>query len=90
LLADLPQGRARRQEGAVQMNGEELLPLGELELVQGRHDLDAGVAHQDIEPPERGNRLRHAGLDLRLVTSMATPTACLPDASSSFAASAPS
>ncbi len=40
------------QEGAVQVHRQLLLPPGELELVHRRHDLDARIAHQDVEAAE--------------------------------------
>ena len=67
LLVHLPQRGARRQEGAVEMDGEKLLPFGEGKVIERRHDLDAGIAHQDVDPAESRDCLGHAGLDLRLI-----------------------
>ena len=43
---------ARGQEGAVEMDRQHLLPLGEFELLERRDDLDAGVADQDVDAAE--------------------------------------
>jgi hypothetical protein len=64
LAIHLPQGGTGRQERPIQMDGEQLLPFCELKLDQRGHDLDAGVADQDVESFER---LRHAGFNLFLV-----------------------
>ena len=61
------------------MDGEHLLPFGEVELVERRHDLDAGVADQDVDAAEGRDRLGDAGFDLpSSVTSIATPIARRP------------
>ncbi len=49
------------------MNGDQLAPFGELELVDGRHGLDAGIGDHDVDLAEGGDRLGDAGIDLRLV-----------------------
>ena len=49
------------------MDGEQLLPLGEVELVEVFDDLDAGVRNQDVELAEGADRFGHAGFDLLLV-----------------------
>ena len=67
LLVHLPQGRPRGEERAVEMDGEELLPFGELELLERRDDLDAGIAHEHVDLAEGFDRLGHAGLDLGFV-----------------------
>src|SRR5215467_874122 len=49
------------------MDRQQLLPLGEFELVEWLDDLDAGIADQNIEAAERCDRLRGCSLDLRLI-----------------------
>ena len=44
--------RARGQERAVDVDREHLLPLGVAELLDRMHDLDTGVADQDIDASE--------------------------------------
>jgi hypothetical protein len=44
------QNRARGQEGAVEMNGEELLPFAEVKLVDRGNGLDSGIGDEDIDP----------------------------------------
>ena len=56
----------RRQECPVEMDRHELSPLRELELDDRRHDLDPGIADEDVEAPEGLDHLRNAGLDLIL------------------------
>ncbi len=52
LLVHLLERRARGEKGAVETDGEQLLPFGEGKLVKRRHDLDAGVADEDFEAAE--------------------------------------
>jgi hypothetical protein len=86
LLVHLPKRRARRQERAVEMDGKQLLPLGELEIDNRVDDLDAGIADQDVEAAEGRDRLRRAGLDLIFVADViATPSARCPAGSISRA-----
>ena len=70
LAVHLAQGGAGRQEGAVQVDGKHLLPFVEIELDERRHDLDAGVADQDVEAPEGFDRLRHSAFHLLLVADI--------------------
>ena len=42
----------------------------EFELDKRRHDLDAGVADQDVEPPEGFDRRRHSAFHLLLVADI--------------------
>ena len=74
----LPQRRAGGEERAVEMDGEQLLPFGERELVERRHDLDAGIADQDVDAAEglRSPSPMPASTCASLVTSIATPIAC--------------
>ncbi len=46
------------------MDGEQLLPFGEGKLIERRHDLDAGVADEDVKAAEGLDHLRDAGLHL--------------------------
>ena len=66
-LIHLPQGGTGRQEGPIQVDGEQLLPFCELELDERGDDLDAGVADQDVEAPEGFDHPCHPGFDLLLV-----------------------
>ena len=66
LLVHLAQRRPRGEERAVEMDGEQLLPFRELEILERRHDLDAGIADEHVDPAEGGDRLGHAGFDLCL------------------------
>ena len=63
LFVHLAQRRARGEERAVEMDCQHLLPFREFEFVDRRHDLDAGIADEDVDAAERGDRLRHAGFD---------------------------
>ena len=47
----VPQRGAGGQEGAVEMDRQQLLPVGEVEVDERLDDLDAGIADQDVEPP---------------------------------------
>ena len=66
LLIHVLQGGPRREEGAIQMDRQHLLPFREVKVIDRRHDLDASIAHEHIDAAERGDRLVHAGLDLGL------------------------
>jgi hypothetical protein len=55
------------EEGAVQVDGEHLLPLGELELLDRVHDLDAGIADQDVDAAEGRGASSTAGIHLVFV-----------------------
>ncbi len=63
LLVHLAHRRARGQEGAVEMDAQEPLPVGELEVLDRGDDLDAGIAHQHIDLAEMLDRLGDAGID---------------------------
>jgi len=45
------------------MDREHLLPLGEGELLDRMHDLDAGIADEDVDAAERIDCRRHAHVD---------------------------
>ena len=49
--------RARRVEGRGQIDGNDRVPLLDGELLHGRHVLDAGVVHQDVDRAEVALRL---------------------------------
>ncbi len=49
------------------MDSKQLFPICKLELVEWRDDLDAGVAHQDVDAAIGLDHLSHAGLDLLLL-----------------------
>ena len=66
LLIHVLQGGSRREEGAIQMDRQHLLPFREVKILDRPHGLDAGVAHEHIDAAERGDRLVHAGLHLAL------------------------
>ena len=66
LLVHLAQRRARGEEGAVEMDRQQLLPFGEFEVDERRDDLDAGIADQNVERAECRDHLGGAGLHLRL------------------------
>jgi len=51
------------EKRAVQMDREHLLPLGEGELLDRMHDLDAGIADEDVDAAERIDCRRHAHVD---------------------------
>ena len=42
------------------MNGEELFPFAKVKLIDGGDGLNSGIRDQDIDAPERRDRLRHA------------------------------
>src|SRR3954452_997576 len=67
VLVHLPQGRAGGQEGTVEMDGKHLLPAAEVELVDRLDDLNAGIAHQHIDPTKCIGDLGEPGIDLPLV-----------------------
>ena len=46
------------------MDGEQLLPVGEGEVLDRVHDLDAGIGDEDIDRAERLDRARDAVIDL--------------------------
>ena len=46
------------------MDGQQLLPVGEGELLDRVHDLDAGIGDEDIDRAERLDRARDAVIDL--------------------------
>jgi len=54
------QAGLRREESAVEMDGEHLFPLGKWEILDGMDDLDTGVRDEDIDGSEGRNRLRDA------------------------------
>ncbi len=57
----------RRQEGAIQVDGQHFLPLGKGKLLNRVDDLDAGVADQDVHAAKFGDDGRHAVVDGLLV-----------------------
>ena len=52
------------EEGAVEMDGEHLLPVGEGEFLDRVHDLDAGIGHEDVDSAKRRNCLLDPFIDL--------------------------
>ena len=63
----VPQCRPRRQESAVEVDGQQLPPLAEVELFDRRYRLIAGIRNHDVDLAEQRDRLGKAGLDLGLV-----------------------
>ena len=53
------------EEGAVEMDREHLLPVGEREVLERMHDLDAGIADRMSILPKACDRRLDAGVDLR-------------------------
>ena len=58
----MTQRGARGEEGAVEMDAQELLPARECELIERRDDLNAGIAHQDVDLSE----VLHGSLNTRI------------------------
>ena len=61
------QRRPRRQEGAVEVDSQQLPPFAEVELFDRRYRLNAGIGNQDVDLAQHGDGLGKAGLDLCLV-----------------------
>ena len=61
------QARLGGEEGAVEVDRQHLLPLGERKLLERMDDLDAGVADQDVDVAERLDGGLHGRIDLGLV-----------------------
>jgi hypothetical protein len=57
-LGQVPR-RQRREEGAVEVDGNHAPPFGEAEVLDRMHDLDAGVADQDVHAAEGGDGALH-------------------------------
>src|SRR5262249_24337223 len=57
----------RGEEGPVEMDGHHLLPVRERKPLDRMHDLDAGIADEDIDTTVGGNHFFHALLNLSLV-----------------------
>ena len=55
------------EKGAIEVDGEHLFPVGEGEFLNRMDDLDAGIRHEDINPPKRLDRMFNAGIDLVLL-----------------------
>ena len=55
------------QKGAIEVDGEHLFPFGIAEFVDRVHDLDAGIADQDVDAPQLRHAAGHAGDRPRLV-----------------------
>src|SRR5262249_6612547 len=72
LLVHLAQRCTRRQKGAVEMDRQQLLPLGELEIDQRGNDLNAGIADKNIERAECFDHSCGACLHLPFVTNIHT------------------
>src|SRR5262249_16500308 len=53
--------------GAIEMDGQHLLPVREWKAFDRMHDLDAGIADENINTPVRGDDFFHALLNLSLV-----------------------
>jgi hypothetical protein len=49
------------------MNGEELFPFAEVELVDRGNGLDPGIRDEDVDPAERRDRLCDAGRRRRFI-----------------------
>src|SRR6516225_1380004 len=58
---------SRGEEGSVEMDGHHLLPVRERKALDWMHDLDAGIADEDIDTTVGGNHFFHALLNLSLV-----------------------
>src|SRR5262249_31873843 len=58
---------AGSEKGAVQVDAQELLPTGKLELVERSNDLDAGITHQYVDLSKLLDGPRDARLHLLLV-----------------------
>src|SRR5262249_56683071 len=58
---------SRGEEGAVEMDGQHLLPVGERKALDRVHDLDTGVADENIHAPVGGDDFLHASFHLGLV-----------------------
>jgi hypothetical protein len=54
------------REIPVQVNGKHLLPIGERKLLDWVHDLDTGIADQDVDAAEGLGGLFDRGVDLLL------------------------
>src|SRR6476620_4979393 len=55
------------EEGAVEMDGEHLLPLGEGKVLDRMHDLDAGIGDENVDPAKGLDRLLDPFVDLVLL-----------------------
>ncbi len=55
------------EEGAVEMDRQHPAPLGEAEILQQVHDLDAGVADQDVDPAPGPRHPLDPGIHLAFV-----------------------
>ena len=67
LLVHLPKRGTRRQKGSIEMNRQQLLPLGEFEIDKRLDDLNASIADEHIERAECGNRFVDTGIYLVLI-----------------------
>ena len=86
LLVHVAQGCARGQEGAVEVDGQQPLPIVERQLLDRRDDLNAGIADQNIDSPEFLDDLAMAASTCAsLVTSTVTAIALAPSSLSSAA-----
>jgi hypothetical protein len=56
-----------RQERAIEMNGEQLFPVGEGKIDQRMDDLDASIADENVDLSIFRHRVCDAFLDLRLI-----------------------
>src|SRR5271157_6460189 len=63
----VPQAGTGRQEGPVEVHGQDLPPVSEREVDQRGDVLDTGVADQDVDAAESSGDLVDTGIDLRLV-----------------------
>ena len=66
----VPEAGLGRQEGAVQVDCEHLLPFRERELVDRLDDLDAGITDENIQPGEAFDRASDSDLDGGLVANI--------------------
>jgi len=73
----LMQAGTRCEKCTVEMNREHLLPFGVWELLDWMHDLDPGIAHQNVDAAKCFDRSHHVGIDRVFVraTSIAMPIA---------------
>mmetsp|Transcript_49009 Transcript_49009/g.115128 ORF Transcript_49009/g.115128 Transcript_49009/m.115128 type:complete len:426 (+) Transcript_49009:554-1831(+) len=58
------------QESTVQVDGNHLAPVGVAEVLHRMHDLDAGVAHQDVDAAKVLGAGPHRRVDLGLVADI--------------------
>ena len=67
-LIHMPHAGARGEECAVEMDCEHFLPVVIAVVLDGMHDLDAGITYQDIDRAPIGDHLLDASVDLAFVS----------------------